>query len=386
MWGKDFVKTTKTMSGGKKLVRDFDDVWSFAKSIADQIEIKILNSGTDDELDYSDPPKRYIVIGGARLSRGLTLQGLSVSVFLRDSTEYDTLLQMGRWFGYRRGYEDLTRIYVSIGRAEDFASLARVEQEMREDLSQYAKEPNPPSPRDVMPRIRSHNSLAVTSAMKMGAGQSQNISFAGQLAQTVALPLDEPAWLKDNELVARKWVESLGAPDKATSKKGSFYWTKVEPAKILEFLNDYRFSRYAYDITGSHLSRYIKFQNKNGELLKWDVVIPKGSEDIGPYKWTDNLTAHRVKRALRTRRSIRVLSDKGNMEQWIKALDRDPKDRKRGVLFLQVVDGNELRKDALNRFSEKLTVTDLVGIVIKFPESKSVATAAYVGQPGGGVA
>ena len=80
-------------------------------------------------------------MGGNRLSRGLTLEGLSVSVFTRNANQYDTLLQMGRWFGYRPWYADLTRIYVDKDTADRFAELARVEEELRADIKKYAQEP-----------------------------------------------------------------------------------------------------------------------------------------------------------------------------------------------------------------------------------------------------
>jgi len=113
------------------------------------------------------------------------------------------------------------------------------------------------------------------------------------------------------------------------------------------------------------------------------VVVPKGSSKNGPYKWTSKLTGHKVKRALRTRKSIRVLSDPSDEAQWIKALGRNPKDKKRGVIYIYAIDANELRNSTLKRFGDRLTITDVVGFVMKFPESKSAATADYVGQPSG---
>lgn len=97
MWDSDFLRVTGEQKDEELSVYDFDTIWKFAKSLTESVEVKILNSNSDDELDYTGYPKRYVVVGGNRLSRGLTLEGLSVSVFTRAANQYDTLLQMGRW-------------------------------------------------------------------------------------------------------------------------------------------------------------------------------------------------------------------------------------------------------------------------------------------------
>src|SRR5690606_17380797 len=103
----------------------------------DALEVVVENSATDinERLDYSHPPKTYIVVGGSVLSRGLTLEGLAVSFFLRTSRQYDTLLQMGRWFGYRHGYDDLPRLWTTSELAADFRALAQIEEEVREEIA-----------------------------------------------------------------------------------------------------------------------------------------------------------------------------------------------------------------------------------------------------------
>ena len=74
-----------------------------------------INGSARDALTYVDHPDgmSVIAVGGDKLSRGLTLEGLSVSYYLRASKMYDTLMQMGRWFGYRDGYTDLVRLYTT---------------------------------------------------------------------------------------------------------------------------------------------------------------------------------------------------------------------------------------------------------------------------------
>ncbi|MFD0699470.1 Z1 domain-containing protein [Myroides pelagicus] len=91
-------------------------------------------SKSEKELNYLDKATNVIVIGGASLSRGYTLEGLSVSYFLRNTIFYDTLMQMGRWFGYRSGYEDLCRIYMTEKKADEFEEILNVTEDLMFDF------------------------------------------------------------------------------------------------------------------------------------------------------------------------------------------------------------------------------------------------------------
>ena len=86
-----------------------EQLFEHLQAVLDIIEFPVENGASDDRIDYTGEPKTYIVVGGSILARGLTLEGLTVSYFLRTANQYDTLLQMGRWFGYRHRYEDSPR-------------------------------------------------------------------------------------------------------------------------------------------------------------------------------------------------------------------------------------------------------------------------------------
>ena len=175
VWEIDFIKTSRSIVGiDSSKVFTFEEVWKFAKGILNSIEVKVLNSDFQDTLEYHKDKRRYIVVGGNKLSRGLTLEGLSVSLYVRPEPsgghKYDTLLQMGRWFGYRKGYHDLTRIFVNPKVVDDFADLARVELELREDLKKYSRSQDPRTPLEIKPLVRAHHTMQVTSDLKFGAG------------------------------------------------------------------------------------------------------------------------------------------------------------------------------------------------------------------------
>ena len=134
-----------------------------------------------------------IAVGGNTLSRGLTLEGLVVSYFVRAATAYDTLLQMGRWFGYREGYADLPRIWMTDELRGWFRHLAGVEAEIRRDIARYMQDDVTPETFAV--RIRAHPTLAITAAAKMQDAVLAAAAYGGLRIQTRYFHADDEDWL-----------------------------------------------------------------------------------------------------------------------------------------------------------------------------------------------
>ena len=123
----------------------WDEIEPYLYKVASKIEVKAINGkAADGGLDYDSYPNgcSVIAVGGDKLSRGLTLEGLSISYYTRVSKTYDTLLQMGRWFGYRTGYEDVCRLYTSKKLAQWYQHIAVVNEEFRQELDEMAELPN----------------------------------------------------------------------------------------------------------------------------------------------------------------------------------------------------------------------------------------------------
>lgn len=163
------------------------------------IKVIVDNGSSDDRLNYdTDEEQTVVAIGGGTLSRGLTLEGLVVSYFTRTSTNtYDTLLQMGRWFGYRPGYEDLPRVWVSEGLDEDFAFLARVESDLREEIRSV--QGSEFTPKDVGVKVRAHpGRLQVTSANKMFHASVVQLGLSGTANQTFLFDGSDPTITRRN--------------------------------------------------------------------------------------------------------------------------------------------------------------------------------------------
>ncbi len=161
--------------------------------VMEAMEVIVDNGSSEDRLNYDTDEKRIVIaIGGGTLSRGLTLEGLVVSYFSRTSTNtYDTLLQMGRWFGYRSGYEDLPRVWVSDGLDDDFSFLARVEKDLREEIRSL--QGSEFTPRDVGLKVRAHpGRLQVTAANKMFHAEVVQLGLSGTANQTFLFDGSDP--------------------------------------------------------------------------------------------------------------------------------------------------------------------------------------------------
>ena len=385
----DFIKTSEKSDIDKNTLFDFDQVWRFAREITDSIEVKVLNSDFSDTLEYHKSKRRYIVIGGNKLSRGLTLEGLSVSLYLRPEPsgghKYDTLLQMGRWFGYRKGYHDLTRIFVNPETADDFSDLARVELELREDLKKYSQSPNPPTPLEIKPLIRAHPTMSVTSPLKFGAGRRINISLQSGKNETIAFPLNDVSALKDNQRVVKAWLEELGQPIKDEKlPQGSWVWKNIRPGKIIELIQNYHFSKEAMRVNEEVLKSYIEKQNKKKELTDWTVVLPSGSKKGDPFSWMSGVSTGKVTRRLNKRRTgdrtaIKVLTEPKDIALVREAYSISPE---KGALLIYAVDKNSGAGTDRALFPNS-DGEDIIGLAFIFPHSKSQATVEWVTQEKG---
>jgi hypothetical protein len=175
----------------------FDQLAAYLPEVLDRIETPVENGFSDNRISYDQEPKIYVVVGGTVLARGLTLEGLTVSYFLRSTNQYDTLLQMGRWFGYRKGYEDLPRIWMTSDLKLSFRLLAGVEAEIRDDIKQY-RERNI-TPRDLAVRIVDLPGMKITSAAKMKHAEICKLDYSGQHRQTIRF------YHKDQKILSGNW-------------------------------------------------------------------------------------------------------------------------------------------------------------------------------------
>lgn len=243
---------------------------------------KSLESERLNYLHFKDSPlgRRVIAIGGMTLSRGITLEGLSTSYFYRNSKAYDTLLQMGRWFGYRTGYADLCRIWMTDEVQDWYSHLAEVVDELRRDIRimHSAKR----KPRDFGMRVMSHpGTLLVTARNKMKTSKEVviQVSFSKFKAET-------PYILRSAELQKRNldktlaFINSLGVP---RSHKGRRLWScsKNSIATFLSALEISSLNTPFVPSTGDQEHPLFKFirESTSSKMNTWDVALPQGGEE-----------------------------------------------------------------------------------------------------------
>jgi hypothetical protein len=279
------------------------DVVVRAREVLRQMVVLELNSATGENLEYDEQPGRHIVaVGGNRLSRGLTLEGLTVSYFLRTATMSDTLLQMARWYGFRTGYEDLIRIWTTEGIARWFAELALVEESMRDALLALSRAGRRPD--EMAIRLRAHSQLLLTARNKSGQALEVTDSWSGEHPQTILLPLMDPGTLQENRVLAEEFIRAI-RPDFAT--EGGWLAQDVPADQVAAFLRAYRTHDDIIAFRGDLLADWIVRRAQSGELSDWSVFLA-GATD-GQVVAIGGCTVGAVTRSRTSSESIGILID-----------------------------------------------------------------------------
>ncbi|MFI9269883.1 Z1 domain-containing protein [Kitasatospora sp. NPDC052896] len=270
-WNTDF----RPLIASVDLERDvpFDALVPFLDEFITPDLVRVLNSNHDDELDFDlEPDLKAILIGGNKLSRGVTVDGLLISYFVRRTPYYDTLLQMGRWFGYRGDYVDLTRLYSTELLIRWFHDLATIEEDLRRQIEHYAFRKLSPS--KVAPEIRSHAKMLPTSRNKMkDAELVQASSFDGRKLQTIRYSFDSinaQDIFNENLAAGRELLGQLGAPTHVVP--GRLGWQGVSPELVICFLQNFRFFEQV-DFDPDAVVDYIQARLRHGELVSWRIMV-----------------------------------------------------------------------------------------------------------------
>jgi hypothetical protein len=273
LWEKETTRVPASEYGNQAL--DFDQLMAELSKTIWSTKVVVDNYLSNDRLNYdSASPSTAIVVGGNTLSRGLTLEGLISSFFIRASTAYDTLLQMGRWFGYRRGYEDLVRIWMTNELRQWFVALATVEAEIREEIEIYAKEGK--TPLELPVRIRTHPQMAVTSAAKMRDAVKARVSYSGKKVQTILFHDQDSNWLQVNQAAVEKMVTQAKSSGHVESELDSPTYRgfkNLDATIVLDFLEVYQVHNDARTINPNTIRSYVLKQIEQDTLKSWNVVF-----------------------------------------------------------------------------------------------------------------
>lgn len=425
LWEHDFAAVSTRMAEDAADLERFRSVrWEEVEAalveIISDIQIRMINGTAKDALDYVDNQEtglKVIAIGGDKLARGLTLEGLTVSYFLRASKMYDTLMQMGRWFGYRPGYNDLCRLYTTNELVKWFEHIADAAEELREEFDLMVA--SGATPREYGLKVQSHPELMVTSKLKMRTARDLELSFSGQLLETVTFHRD-PDILQKNLIAASRFLTTLEKPQSDPRRlrnrsenvwEGSHLWEGVAAGSIIDFLLSYHSHPEAHKVNSSLLAEFIRALNTKDELLHWTVALIGASRGKGRIQVIqDGVAVKMLERAAHgqypDRYSIsRLMSPRDEAidldeTAWMAALERtrnafhaDPgrngseakpdapngpavraeRPRQRGVLFLYLLDPILAGPDAgLPEESPPV-----VGFALSFPASSSGVRVKY---------
>lgn len=407
LWESDFEPISK-----KRLGDEYKDNWNeISKHLLPTVEsinmqhVVVLNGDSSDYLDYADSKTGdYIVIGGDKLSRGLTLEGLVISYYYRNSVTYDSLLQMGRWFGYRNGWMDICRVFTISEFMNNFINVGKVLQKFKSDVQiMYEMRLNP---KEVGQKIMVSPTLIPTARNKMRTAQKMKISFSNKIVQVITFNKNNRAY---NFELTNDFINSLGEGE--IRKNNNIVFKNVDADSVLKYLNDYKdSSNQDYgNISVKNWVNYIKKQNENNELTNWTVVLHSLSNNKdGNEEKVGGYTIYKANRTLREvgnsdkfdlymvkanndPRDFRDFYDEDS-EEYKKIEYRDERktypgfDSKQAILAIYVVDLYE--KDLLGEFDSKTNkqkatkgkiITDGIstcGPAIWFPKAENEAEAA----------
>ena len=294
LWERDFLPTSAQFPEDEAPRVSWEQVRARLDEVASGIVVRRVNGTSKDALIYDEHPNglRVICIGGDKLSRGLTLEGLSVSYYLRASRMYDTLMQMGRWFGYRPEYADLCRLYTTGQLVRWYRDIAQADQELRQRFEDMAALDR--TPLDYGLAIRNHpDGLMITAPGKMRHGKKVFVSFSAAIIETISFYRDEGI-NRDNLVAAERLIHHMrdtrgrGAGER---EGGTRVWDHIPALAVLEFLGGYTTHEGAHKARADLLRRYISARLAEGELVEWTVALIGNSTraqvsiaglDVGP--------------------------------------------------------------------------------------------------------
>ena len=407
LWEDDFRPTTEKIADPDLPPMEWTKIEPHLYDAVSRIKVRTINGTAGDVLDYVDSKSEglsVIAIGGDKLSRGLTLEGLSVSYYLRASKMYDTLMQMGRWFGYRPSYSDLCRLYTTDELVDWYKHITAANEELRRLFDHMAEIGS--TPKDFGFRVKTHpDGLMITGPLKMRHSTEVQLSFSQSVSETVVFEKTKDV-VGTNYEKAERFIRSLGPPDDVVPQSRKIMWLEVPAQAVLNgFLaNISTPERETAKVRPELLRAYIEKLVAVGELTKWTVVLigtttgtphTLAGHDIGLVERDHNPDVSRQDDWYRIRRLVSP-QDEGldlSDEQLADALEKtrlawraDPGRSRRTTapdlpsgLMMRAVRSSERGLLLIYPLDTVKTETDkpLIGFAFSFPRTDRAATVSY---------
>ncbi|RYG01660.1 MAG: hypothetical protein EOO02_12285, partial [Chitinophagaceae bacterium] len=239
------------------------------------IDVKAINSETGDSLQYPDQTgKKYIAIGGNRLSRGFTLEGLTINYFIRGTDYADTLLQMGRWFGYRPGYLDCCKLFTNSENIRKFDLTTLTIEELEQEFRMMSSKNR--TPRDFVLRVKTHPKvLKITRSSIMKNTIEERVDFSGDIEQSTKFQISknriEKAWQSFREHIQGiRWE---------TDDENDFFICRTDSKGLAGFL---ALDNTFVDFETQGLPEWLNLCNAQGKLTQWTIAIKRNTGTKNP--------------------------------------------------------------------------------------------------------
>ena len=293
IWSENYCKKTVLLKADFARYMDgcrefkWLEIWNEIRRIVREKEILVysVNGKSEDALLYKrheGKPFNVIVVGGDKLSRGLTLEGLTISYFTRGSSTYDTLMQMGRWFGFRPGYLDLCRLFTTKLLRGYFAHISMATENLASQFD-YMNDIAHSTPEEFGLRVATHPDLSITSKNKLRTGEESRRDFSANLSQTRVFDIDPVVFENNFDVVEtllmciknyRISANTYQLTHEGRKQPGKHYfWQNVPSHDVITFFENYQTSRTATRSNSKYMADYVREMSSVGGLTNWTVCL-----------------------------------------------------------------------------------------------------------------
>jgi len=323
LWEKDYKPVSIAQSKNDICPRDFDalrsSIGECLNRLNDGVDVWVLNSDSDKAPDFNHEEIWAIFVGGNKLSRGYTIEGLTISYFTRPARQADTLMQMGRWFGFRKGYRDLVRIFIGRSEGRDsvdlvdwFKQACLLEERFRADVERYSENQDEPlRPIDIPPLIEVTGDLMPTAKNKMWNAVLESKNFGDHTSTPTLAPVGDS--IARNDRLARDLWEKLAKKQGPLDLGGgdvliNAVFGLAETAHITSFLDEYN---WLDDKQPTEVRLLIEFLSKADHGIRdFAVIAPQRAVSFGE-PWHNQLSV---------KKRTRLKGNRGNEVRGFKVI------------------------------------------------------------------
>ena len=297
LWTSDYLPTIEK---GSRILPDraskpvsWADIEPHLLDVVESINVKTINGTAGDILDYETHKEtgfNVIAVGGDKLARGLTLEGLSVSYFLRASKMYDTLMQMGRWFGFRPGYLDLCRLYTTSDLEEWFGHITEASEDLRREFDHMHTIRGTPKDYGLRGLLASDHDGDLESQDAQRDGSADQFCWGDPVKRSFFSR--EPSDIRPNFRATEAFLDKVEVPATTSPHQprsggtphtweDSRLWSSVPGKQVVVFLRDYQTHKTAVSVNSRMMAEFIENQIERGELTDWTVALFAGNSKDG---------------------------------------------------------------------------------------------------------